>query len=302
MASESPKTEDDVRSLTLPDGRTLSYAVYGAPSGFPTVFYLHGFPSSHPEARQFHDAALARGVRLLAMNRPGFGSSTFQANRRLLDLPADLLALADNVGAQTFGIIGVSGGAPYALACALTLPKDRLRGVALVSGLYPTTLGTAGMLTELRALLWVAPLPGAGWLLRHVFSYSRARAEANPNLMDDMIKGRPAPDREVYERNEGNFKENTLDSVKGATPEGAAWEARLYGSPWGFDLADVDLGPGRIVMWHGAVDANTPVAMAQKAASMLKNAELRVLDNEAHASTIIHTAGEVLQTLKGLVA
>lgn len=297
-----PTTQDDVRTLTLADGRTLSYAVFGAPTGSPTVFYLHGFPASHPEARQFHDAALARGIRLIAVNRPGFGGSTFQAGRRLLDLPADVLALADAVGAQTFGVLGVSGGVPYALACAHTLPGDRLRGVALVSGLYPTALGTAGMLTELRALLWVAPLPGAGWALRHVFAHSRARAMANPDILDDMVKGRPAPDVAVYERNEGNFKQNTLDSVMGASPEGAAWEARLYGSPWGFELADVDVEPGRLVMFHGAVDANTPVAMARKAAALLKGAELRVSDEDAHASLIIHKAGEALETLKGLLA
>ena len=60
-------------TLGLPDGRTLAYDDAGDHAGVPVV-YLHGTPDSRlgrPDDRVATDA----GVRLLAVDRPGFGDS-----------------------------------------------------------------------------------------------------------------------------------------------------------------------------------------------------------------------------------
>src|SRR6185312_3853086 len=108
------ETEHRVR---LADGRTLACLELGDPSG-PPVLYFHGYPGSRLEARVAAAAARRLGLRLLAVDRPGFGQSTFQTGRSIGAWAADVAALADRLALGRFSIVGVSGGGPYALACA----------------------------------------------------------------------------------------------------------------------------------------------------------------------------------------
>ncbi len=123
--------------ITLSDGRMLSYDEYGPADGAP-LFYFHGTPSSRLEWRLFGGEPLATRLRLrvIAMDRPGMGLSTFQRGRRPSDWPADVAALADALGIERFAVLGFSGGGPYAAACAVALPT-RLTSVAIVSGAAP---------------------------------------------------------------------------------------------------------------------------------------------------------------------
>lgn len=303
------------RKFTLPgaEGRVLSYCIYGAaqaPNAM-TVFYFHGYPASRYEASLCHAGAERRNLRVVAIDRPGMGLSTFQPNRKLTDWPADVLALADDpsVAASEFAILGVSGGAPYALACLHALPPSRLRAVAVVGGLYPASLGTAGMLLESRVILAVAPWTLGLWLLGLALDKglaSVARDTAHPERLADMvanmIKGRPEPDRRVFDESL-ELQRSLVDSVRGAVGEpetgaqGAAWEARIYSSDWGFKLEDLE-PEGRLVMWHGSADVNSPVAMAEKAAALIDGAELRLIDREGHAGVFFRKLDEVLDLLK----
>ena len=56
---------------------------------------------------------------------------------KLLALPTDISRLAKHLGFDSYYVYGQSGGGPYAIACAYVLPKDKLKGVGLVSGLGP---------------------------------------------------------------------------------------------------------------------------------------------------------------------
>ena len=109
------------RVLRLADGRRLGFAEYGASGGQPLLFF-HGTPGARLVAGFAHQSALRLNVRLIAPERPGFGRSDFQAGRRILEWPDDVAALADALGLERFAVAGVSGGAPYALACAWRLP------------------------------------------------------------------------------------------------------------------------------------------------------------------------------------
>ena len=89
------------RTCRLPDGRKLGYAEGGEPKGVP-VFYFHGFPGSRLEATLFP----AAGVRLIGVDRPGYGLSTARPWRKLADWPADIAELADHLGLKRFGVVG----------------------------------------------------------------------------------------------------------------------------------------------------------------------------------------------------
>ena len=97
--------------IQLRDGRTLGYADYGSSEGKP-LFYFHGHPGSRFEAGFLAAQAAQVGVRLIGIDRPGMGLSTFKAGRRLLDWPDDVVELADSLHLDYFAVVGFSGGVP----------------------------------------------------------------------------------------------------------------------------------------------------------------------------------------------
>ena len=125
----------DVSDITLSDGRTLAFGSFGDPSGDPLLFF-HGTPGSHFEGELLHEASAARGVRLIAPDRPGIGRSTPQPGRTLLGWADDVAELAEALGLVRLRLIGYSGGGPFALACGCRL-ADCIDALVVVSGSAP---------------------------------------------------------------------------------------------------------------------------------------------------------------------
>ena len=295
-------------NIQLEDGRTLAYAVYGSPAPRITVIYMHGFPSSRLEGKLWHSACTKHMIRLIAPDRPGIGLSTYQKNRRILDWPADVLALADHLKISQFYILGVSGGAPYALACIARIPKSRLLGVSLVSGLYPTKLGTAGMMLHSRLLFWVAPWFTGLTSLLYDNSMGRAARCSDPQVFEDMLEqevgNRHADDQAAMK--DPKYWPTFVAMMREAFAHGsrgASWEARLTGSEWGFELSqlyiDSDVGCD-LTLWHGTEDVNCPAAMAKKARALMPGSNLRMMDGEGHVSFMFEKADEILENLIGI--
>jgi len=99
------------------DGRTLAVAEWGDPNGVP-LFALHGTPGSR--VAFWHDPTIytRHGLRRITLDRPGYGESTRQPGRSVVDIVPDILAIAGALGIGFFAITGGSGGGPHALACA----------------------------------------------------------------------------------------------------------------------------------------------------------------------------------------
>src|SRR5690606_28847831 len=121
--------------LILRDGRALHFMEFGRPDGVP-AFGFHGTPGSRFMFRLADPAASRLGLRLIAPERPGFGLSSFQKRRKLSDWASDMRELADALGIDRFAVAGVSGGGPYAAACAALMP-ERVLAAALVSPMGP---------------------------------------------------------------------------------------------------------------------------------------------------------------------
>src|SRR5215470_14204923 len=159
LASAKAAVED--RSIILPDGRKLSYTEFGTPHGIP-VFGFHGTPGSRFMFRLVHEPARRLGVRIIAPERPGFGLSTYQHQRTLADWAGDVAILASHLGLKNFGVAGISGGGPYAAACAALL-SARVTAAALISPMGPlrppegpNAIGTARYVT-FRLLPHITP-------------------------------------------------------------------------------------------------------------------------------------------------
>ena len=272
-----------------------------------TIFYFHGFPGSHFEARLLPGAEdPAYHVRYVSMDRPGFGQSSHDPERTLLDWPGDVLAVADHLHVQHFFVWGVSGGGPYAMACARAIPRTsaasgRLLGVAVVSGLWPVKLGTQGMPLGPRMML----LAGA-WLPRAVtgaaldFEMGCVARNSDTKLLeaafDKNAAKQPTIDRECME--EPNIRQLCIDSIREAFRQGshgAAQDLMLYGCDWGFSLVDID-GRG-IHLWHGRLDK--PVSMVEKAGEILNGSKLHILEGESHSTVPVKCSQTILDELLG---
>jgi hypothetical protein len=81
-------------TLVLRHGRRLGYAQYGRGDGEPLV-YFYGHPGSRLEARLAHSAAVTAGLRVIALDRPGYGLSDLRLGRSITDWPADVAEAAD---------------------------------------------------------------------------------------------------------------------------------------------------------------------------------------------------------------
>ena len=130
-----------LRTLETPDGRTLAYATWGDPDGFP-VLSLHGTPGCRLNRWPNEDVYARAGVHYITHDRAGYGRSDRHQGRSVADEAADVAALADELGLDRFGVTGGSGGGPHVLACAALLPERVVRAVCVV-GVAP--FGTPGL-------------------------------------------------------------------------------------------------------------------------------------------------------------
>jgi pimeloyl-ACP methyl ester carboxylesterase len=100
-------------------GRELTVYDEGDPGGRSIL--VHGTPGAGPPYAGWVKDANARGARLPAYGRPGYGASTPASGPTIAGAARDATAIMDALGVQRFATWGVSGGGPHALACAAML-------------------------------------------------------------------------------------------------------------------------------------------------------------------------------------
>lgn len=285
---EQQPTKSMGEQVTLPDGRRLGYACYGEPDGFP-VFYFHGCPGSRLEASLICAAAARQGVRVIAVDRPGYGLSQPKADRRLLDWPDDVAALAAQLGLERFSILGASGGGPYAQACALRL-EGGLHRIGLAAGLAPFGEGRQRFTMRLGLLLARATFP-------LIYTLLPPFARRYPGgMVATVARLLSAPDRLILRRPEiAAVFQNSLREAFRQGGLGAHRDMTLYGHPWGFDLREI----GRsVTLWHGEEDRLLLPWMCRQQAEALPHAIAHFVPGEGHFSLPINGADEMLRHLR----
>ena len=204
-----------------------------------------------------------------------------------------------------------SGGGPYGLACAHSLPKDKLKGVAVVVG-----IGSPDM--SKRGLSW---LNYAALLFGNYLSPSVAKwffgsmpigrldlpVEQRVDMMrDDFAKAKLHPREKEFmkdrERLEDEFRVVTKvgQEAFGAGYHGVSQEAMLLTKPWTFRIEDIrkDLP---VQLWYATHDDKAPPAVGKETKRRLgENATLRLLD-ETHGSLQWHYQEKIIENLVGLM-
>lgn len=270
--------------VELPDGRVLAADDVGDPAG-RVVVYLHGTPDSRLARHPDDGVAAALGVRLIAVDRPGFGASSSHPTGTYGSFADDVAHLAGQLGIAHLAVLGWSAGALPALAIAARHPS-LVTGAGVAAGLPPfSAYGESGLLDDAdggrHALAEIgAALGPAG-----------TAAELAPYLVPEGVTLDLA--REHVLEGADPVRRAELESVPGAVEQmaealveavrmgrlGLAHDLVLQVAPPDVDLASVQC-PVRL--WYGTLDATAPPSFGRWYAEHLPDARLVVLGGAGH--------------------
>ncbi len=276
--------------MTLNDVENVTFVT---PEGKP-VFYFHGLGGSRLEAAMLDiDDFVRAGVRVIAPDRPGMGGSDFQPERSFTGWQADVVALAERLGLEKFGVFGVSGGGGYVAACACLIP-ERLTAAVIVSGAghMDSPEARAGLPFMARLMYWLAArsVRVTGMLL----NLTKPRKLADPDAIRKQMKRSLPPGEAAFLDKPGRLEAFILSGAESMRQgvDGIAWDTHLYARPWDFRLEDIRF-PVRLL--HGEADRNVPVAVARKLAASIPGCQATFYPGEGHFSTVGNHLDEVIQ-------
>jgi pimeloyl-ACP methyl ester carboxylesterase len=269
---------------TAPDGRTLKFAEWGDPVGFP-VFSLHGTPGSR-FSRHFDESKYAEvGARVITYDRPGYGESERHPGRRVVDCVEDVAALADALGIERFAVIGGSGGGPHALAVAARLP-ERVSRAACAVGIVPYEIVDFDWFEGMDPL----NVRELGWALQGeevlVHELEREAAEMLERVAVDPSKvigdewELSEADRAELARPERHhvIRQSTSEAVRNGV-WGWVDDDLCFVSPWGFDIAEIRV-PTRVI--YGTTDVLVPRQHGEWLARHVPGAEVVIDEARGH--------------------
>jgi pimeloyl-ACP methyl ester carboxylesterase len=234
----------------------IEHAEYGDPSGLPVVVQP-GTPSTGRVAELLDKAAASRGVRLVSVTRPGYGDSA-DAPPGLATVAEQVGLLADELGLERFGVWGMSGGGPYALAQAATTP-DRVTRVVVSAGIGPgaQTQDVDELVAEAHEIAahfggldvqgFLAQLPPHERFFRDHPEYAQA-------FVTNLLRALARPD--------GHVRDNL------------SWQG-----DWDFALDQVAVPVDLI---YGEADQMVPLDNGQRLADAVPHARLHVLPDAGH--------------------
>lgn len=278
--------------------RRLSFAEYGPRRG-PAIVWMHGTPGARRqiplEAREYADR---RGVRIIGIDRPGIGSSTPHLYPNILDWTHDLELFLETLAIDTVRLIGLSGGAPYALAAGAALP-DRVHGVGILGGVAPTRGpdaadgGPIQLAVHLAPVITLARVPLGVTLTQAI----RVVKPLAGRALDLYAAVQPPGDKHLLSRPEfkAMFIDDLLNGSRFQTSAPLA-DLILFTRPWGFEAADVRV-PVR--WWHGDADHIVPFRHGQHMVDRLPDATMTVVHGESHLGGL-GIAEDVIDTLLDL--
>jgi pimeloyl-ACP methyl ester carboxylesterase len=257
------------RDLRLDDGRTLRASDAGGAAGALAVLWHHGSPQTGAPLAPLLDAAASRGIRLLSYARPSYGGSSPHPGRDVASAAGDVERLADAFGLERFAVMGASGGAPHALACAALLP-GRVTGAVCLAGLAPYT----------RDFDWFAGMADDGGLRAALAGRdARARHAESETFDEDSFT---AADWAALA---GDWAALGADAQRAGADglDGLIDDDVAFASPWGFDVSAIG---APVLLVQGGEDRVVPPAHSAWLARRLARHELWLRPHDGHVSVL----------------
>ncbi|MFX1288120.1 MAG: alpha/beta fold hydrolase [Promethearchaeota archaeon] len=281
------------QSIILKDGRKLGYIDLGDPDA-KAIFHFHGFPGSRLEVTILSEEEIKRlKIRIIGIDRPGMGLSDFKKNRTLLDWPNDVIELADALNIEKFIVEGISGGGPYAAACAYKIP-ERLHSCGIISGLASKDLEIEN---KIRLFTVIRLFP---WLFK-LMMWFQARGMKDQKKAEKSMKKTaeklPEADRIIFDDPTivSLFIKESAEAFKQGI-KGTYHDGKIYAKSWGFDLEDIS-PKVKVYIWHGEADAAVPITMGRGMCQLIPNCKGTFYPGEGHYSTILNHFADIISAL-----
>lgn len=270
----------NARYFTLPDQRKLCYQEYGSPKGKPVV-YCHSILGSRLE-NFFDDVDLAKhlGLRLISIDRPGFGGSDYCEHYGFVSWSKDLTALLDHLGLEQVQLLGYATGGVYAACCAATIP-ERISKMTIVSSgdalTYDSDYEATAKLYRMHMKL-ARDFPSMHRMFTNILDKGLHK---DPNkLFKVLARDLEGADVELFESPQ--FREKFGRYLKESKIQGGnafSDEVRQVMSPWGFELEDIKVSTQ---LFHGEQDRHIPLVLAERFTQRAANAKLTVIPEQGH--------------------
>jgi pimeloyl-ACP methyl ester carboxylesterase len=273
---------NDVREgrLVRPDGRTVAWSESGLREGRP-VLRLPGTPGSRLSLRMDQAPWVVRELRVITVERPGFGVSTRLPGRGFAEHADDLAAILDHLGVGSLAVYGGSGGAPHVLGFAARHPA-RVLACSIVDGAAPLTDDEVGQQVDIVAAADRLARAGEAVALRALLDEARTSILADPIAgYREVMETAPAADQQIMADPawQAAFTRGICEAL---APGVDGWldEVLAMGGYW----PDFDVGAvtSSVTWWHGDGDRNCPLSAAQRLVGRLPNAQLIVSAGSGH--------------------
>lgn len=268
--------------VRLRDGRILAATEWGDPDGVPFLA-LHGTPGGR--IGWWKDPGIYRryGLRRITYDRPGYGESTRQPGRRVVDAVADVEQLTTALGIDRFLVAGGSGGGPHALACAALLPDRVIRCMADVSVAPIDAEGLDWLdgMTEGNIKEFAAAMEGED-AARQLCD--ALRRESIERLGDDRLDWMgddyvlSDADVEQMRKNLVIVRAHMLNALV-RNAEGWIDDLLVFVRPWGFEIGDLQVP---VLLTYGRTDVLVPAAHGDWLARHIPNATVWVDEQSGH--------------------
>ena len=278
--------------LTLRDGRTLAWCEYGPADG-TSVLRFQGTPGSRYSRHPHEDAYERLDVRSIVFDRPGYGASTRLPGRGIAVVADDAAELLDHLGLERVHAIGGSGGGPHVLAFAARHP-ERVRAATVVVGAAPLEESDLAGLIEVNR---------QGWYAAHESwdAVYDLLAPIRDDVVVDPLAGFTAIMAAAPERDQAVMQDSAWqrvlveDAGEALRPGAEGWadEAVALILPWDFDPTAVRCS---VTWWHGAHDANAPLAAVERLVAGMSGVDLHVWSDAGHLESY-HRHDEILREL-----
>ncbi|MDR0493593.1 MAG: alpha/beta hydrolase [Nitrososphaerota archaeon] len=269
--------------LTLPDGRQLGYFVAG--KGVP-VIYFHGTASSRIEALLLKRFS-TQNLKIIAIDRPGYGLSTYKPRKNIQDFNCDLNFLADHLGITQFSVLGWSGGGTFALAYMACFPQRINHGVVVGTPDLPFDASTAH---DMPLAKYMMRLPVLGALAMKNMRRQILKADCSEDFLRSstgrqMLHGCSSRDlvffsnpnwiELMYQSMAEAFRQN--DGVRAVLEE-----HRLFLKTWNLPFKAFKGIGNKLWIWHGVEDKTCPVDNAYRIARKFEGTGLEVFPRQGH--------------------
>lgn len=271
------RSMDYNQQVKYANGRVLSFSDIGPKQGLPVIT----FPPTSGSRLQVHpdiSVLFDLNIRLITVDRPGFGHSTYIDNYNLQCVTEYTEALADHLTLETFALLGFCGGTTHALAGSSMLGK-RVLHTTLISSVTPYQ--SVDLFKGNKSSFFIDLATSMPQMLNPLLTLSVSMLMKEPDrYYAQLFPKLCESDKEALLKTD--FNDNFLLALRECMrqgPKSFCEELVLLGSYWGIDFKQVDQP---ITFWHGKEDQYVPIHLIQKFSNEFENAELIEVEKHGH--------------------